>query len=31
MRKGQMPKIRGAISNTVVDVRDIYNSLPRDS
>ena len=26
-----MPKIRGAIHNIAVDVRDICNSLPRNS
>ena len=31
MAKGQMPKIRGAICNIAVDVRDICNSLPRNS
>ena len=31
MSKGQMPKIRGAICNIAVDVRDICNSLPRNS
>ena len=31
MAKGQMPKIRGAICNIVVDVWDICNSLPRNS
>ena len=31
MAKGQMPKIRGAICNIAVDVRDISNSLPRNS
>ena len=29
--KGQMHKIRGAICITAVDVRDICNSLPRNS
>ena len=31
MAKGQMHKIRGAICITAVDVRDICNSLPRNS
>ena len=31
MSKGQMPKIRGAVCNIAVDVRDICNSLPRNS
>ena len=31
MSKGQMSKIRGVICNIVVDVRDICNSLPRNS
>ena len=31
MAKGQMSKIRGAIYNIAVDVRDICNTLPRNS
>ena len=31
MVKGQMPKIRGAICNIIVNAQDVSNSLPRNS